>query len=37
MPIKINKTKFLCASLGNNAAIYGAIYPYISEYSKKKL
>lgn len=31
MPIKINKTKFLCASLGNNAAIYGAISPYIND------
>ena len=37
MPIKINRTKFLCASLGNNAAIYGAIYPYISEYCKNNL
>lgn len=37
MPIKINNTEFLCASLGNNAAIYGAIYPYISDYSKKNI
>ena len=31
MPIKINKTEFLCASLGNNAAIYGAIYPFVAD------
>ncbi|MEG0250914.1 MAG: ROK family protein [Peptostreptococcus sp.] len=31
MPIKINKSKLLCASLGNNAAIYGAIRPFIAE------
>lgn len=30
MPIKINKTEFLCASLGNNAAIYGAIHPFVT-------
>ena len=28
-PIKINKTKFLAAALGNDAALYGAISPFV--------
>ncbi|MGX7112208.1 ROK family protein [Gemella cuniculi] len=30
-PIKNNKTKFLTASLGNDAALYGAISPFIKK------
>lgn len=30
-PIKINKTKFLAAALGNNAALYGAISPFVKK------
>lgn len=30
-PIKINKTKFLAAELGNDAALYGAISPFVKK------
>ena len=30
-PIKINKTKLLAAELGNDAALYGAISPFVKK------
>ncbi len=30
-PIKIDKTKFLTAALGNDAALYGAISPFVKK------